>query len=120
MMIETTVTGLTSSFGIYNSAGTTLLINSGALANVAAINNILLGATVTLGVGDYILAWTSSNGTPMSFRSMSTQTLINAINNTQVARISTAANASVAGVLPATLGALTALDGAVPIVKLQS
>lgn len=114
--------GIAANFGvgIYNSAGTSLLVDSGPVANAAnTTKDVAQGAPVVLAAGDYILAWTADNtGPTLVVQAIATGANF-ALNATTVQH-GTAANASVGGQLPGTLGALSALDVAVPVVKLQN
>jgi len=92
--------------GIYDKSGN-LLLHAGSTSTTATGNvNAVISPSVSLAPGVYYLAWTADN-TAMQFVGVGTgqthQTFLN-VNGT---RVGTAANAASAGVLPATLGAIS-------------
>ncbi len=94
--------------GIYDR-DSNLLVETGALdANTTQVNNTSVTAT-TLEPGVYFLAWTADT-TTVQLRSLIFNTAIVAnINSPATAKkIGTAANNGTNGVLPATLGTITA------------
>lgn len=118
--ISTAFAGGLCSVGVYSDDGTTLLIDSGAKSTTATgVVSTTLAATVTLGPGWYWVAYTCDNatsaisGTPASANP-------SAVLNAGTGQVGAAANASAAGVLPATLGTVTSSNvvGAV-YVKVQ-
>jgi hypothetical protein len=100
--------GAKIAYAIYSGDGTQKLIDSGPIAadSTTSATSIAVGP-VTLPPGDYIFAWTSSNA------SVSTAWVGNTIRtvpffSTNAPRLGIAGNVSAAGVMPATLGTLTA------------
>ena len=99
-------------FGIYSADGNTKYVDSGAmsLGSIAVVTSTI--ASVTLNPGTYFWAQTS-DGTTAQLSTITTSlnladaNLFNA--NASFPRIALATNVSAAGVLPATLGALTAV-----------
>lgn len=104
--------------GVYDS-NKNLLFNLGGVSGATTGNkSVTLGAQVTLPAGDYYIAWTGTSSGTLSTLGVDgldgspalavglTTLLIN-VNGT---RHGFAANAATAGVLPATLGALTATN----------
>jgi len=98
-------------WGIYSANGNTLLVDSGpVLTDSNAVKQVTLGSTVILPAGEYLFAWTLDSTVP-TINSFGLDTTYQAfINQATNPKIWTAANASVAGQLPATLGTLTALS----------
>jgi len=116
--------GVTQNFtaGIYNAAGTTLLVNAGAAAFDTTASqkyrSVTLGSPVVLPAGVYWFAW-GSNGTTggsVICHDLETwfQQMLNGLDisapQTAPTRFATAANALSGNALPATLGVLTPLD----------
>lgn len=103
-------TGVASSHasaGIYSADGNTLILDGGAQDTAATAYKVsTFGSPVTLPAGFYFLAVTTDTSTASLFGVVMTATMVNTLNNAQV-QVGTATNASAAGVLPATLGALT-------------
>lgn len=95
-------------FGIYSSDGNTKLIDSGVISPTATNTalSITLGSPVTLAPGEYYFAQTSSGITALSTYQLINANAIPPMMNKNRNRTGIAANASVAGVLPATLGAI--------------
>lgn len=120
--VSGTNAGSLCAVGIYNSAGTTKLIDSGAISSASSgLKSVTLGASVTLTPGDYIMAWTLTSKSA----NLLVAPVLNPINilNGSVIVLGAAGNASAAGVLPTTLGTLTtALSSGqgVALVKLQA
>lgn len=102
--------------GIYDAAGTTLLLNTGAIdANTTGvITAAVSGGPITLNPGVYWVAWTCDSAT-LQMQQVLSDTQLNAIMSNSVARSGSAANASVAGVFPSALGAITAVQTRIPI-----
>jgi hypothetical protein len=102
--------GAKFSFGIYNSAGSSKLIDSGALTVAGTGVQTATITPVTLSAGtNYIYAQTATvaaNVNGPSLANMSSNVL--PVWNANGTRSGTAANASSAGVLPTTLGSLSA------------
>lgn len=99
--------------GIYDANGN-LLADSGALTAASGagtpVSTALRQGTVTLPAGVYYFAWTSDTASlNMIFWGASIAPAPTIPNKNNV-RYGTAANASTAGQLPATLGALTAVN----------
>jgi len=105
--------GKHAGFGIYSADGNTKYVDSGAMSvgSIAIVTSSI--SPVTLSPGTYFWAQTSDGSTAQINISTSAGTndvaLMNA--NASFPRYALAANASAAGVLPATLGALTAASG---------
>lgn len=93
-------------FGIYTTDGLTKLLDSGVISpTVGGITNLTLGSPVTLAPGTYTFAQTSS-GTTATMDFSDTTAIRNYLTKNRQ-RVGLAANASAAGVLPATLGAIS-------------
>lgn len=92
--------------GFYDAAGTTKLLDSGVFdAGTASTQTLTVGA-VTLNPGIYYYAQTTTNASVTVQTTVPTAAMFPILNNNSV-RMGNAANASVAGVLPASLGAIT-------------
>lgn len=109
------------SWGVYDSTGNTRLIDTGPVnAATNSTKNTPLGSPVTLEPGLYWLAWTTDNATN-SVVGLNPTTIFNTIGfGTGSPHIGSAANASVAGQLPTTLGTITGAAVNMPLVRLQS
>ena len=97
------------SVGLYNADGTSLLVDSGTFngASTGIKQNTI--TAVTLEPGPYLFAQSANTTTTLVLRiwvlgGSAVQALL---NGTDIVNASTAANPSIAGVLPATTGALT-------------
>jgi hypothetical protein len=94
-------------YGIYSSDGTTKLVDTGAISTASAG---LVSTTITpatLPAGTYFFAQTSSGTTATSpFFAMDASNLVGMFNANRQ-RYGLAANVSAAGVLPASLGAIS-------------
>lgn len=104
--------------GIYDISKN-LLVHAAAamdLSAIAVVQGALSTVPYTLPPGKYWLAWTASSATPQATCSVITRVdlFFNANANK---KLGTAANASVSGVLPSSLGAITA-SAVSPIVAL--
>jgi hypothetical protein len=114
--VQAVALGHFAGFGVYSADGNTLWIDSGPMSVASAgIVTTTLSAQVQLLAGvTYIWAQTADTTTASlttcSSLSANDAALMNA--NASFPRISTAANASVAGQLPSSLGALTAVTPA--------
>lgn len=112
--VSVTIVGVSSSnfasVGIYNAAGTTKLIDSGTFSTTTAttLTNTITPVTLTPGV--YWYAHTS-NVTAATGAGLTNPsgTPIAPLLGAHTPRVGTAANASSAGVLPSSLGAITTL-----------
>lgn len=95
-------------FGIYTPDGLTKLIDTGAIATVTGTGaaSVTLGSPVTLSAGEYYFAETSSGTTSNSAYYNIENTYTVGMQNVNRNRVGLAANASTAGVLPATLGTI--------------
>lgn len=94
-------------YGIYSSDGNTKIIDSGAISTAAAGLKSTAITPVILNPGTYFYAQTSSNINATSpYTATEVATVIPFMNQNRQ-RVGLAANASVAGVLPATLGAIS-------------
>lgn len=100
----------TVTFGIYDNAGTTKLIDSGAISTASA--GIITGTfgAVVLNPGAYWFAQSETSATPQFTALAAAATSWQAIVCGTNAYMGTAANAATAGVLPATLGVVTAAN----------
>ena len=99
-----------SGFGLYTIDGNTKLVDTGAISStVAAQGNIKTTFTaVPVPAGEYIFAWTANSTTIAMFMAGAGNATSDSILNAgPTPFLGTAANVSVGGVLPATLGALT-------------
>ena len=105
--VTTLVAASLYSCGIYTPDGNTLLINSGTFngATTGIKSNVI--AAVTLDPDVYLFAQTANTTTTLVTRSLNLSLPCILLTGGAVVRCATAANASAAGVLPATLGALT-------------
>ncbi len=101
------------SFGIYDSTGTSLLVNSGvftASGGAGSTYSATIGAT-TLNAGTvYILAQTTNNTSVSVPHINPGNDEIARAYNLNHTRFGTAANASVSGALPSSLGAISAVN----------
>lgn len=108
--------------GVYTPDGNTRLLSTGAVdVSTLGVKSVTLGTPVTLNVGFYWSAFTCS-GITAGFTSLSLVTAagMDVVNGNTIAQGGDAANAGNAGVLPATLGVVTAQSNCrVPICKLQ-
>lgn len=116
--VKTLLNPSTIDVGVYDS-GKNLLFNLGGVSGATTGNkSVTLGAQVTLPAGDYYIAWTgTSSGTLSTLAvdgldgspalSVGLTTLLINVNGT---RHGFAGNAATAGVLPSTLGTLTATN----------
>jgi len=106
--------------GLYSAAGS-LVLETGALdANTVAINKTAI-TPVTLAPGAYFFAWTSdSTSTALSAFVVTSGGATDAILNAgSVEKVGTA-NASAAGVLPASMGTISALSiASIPLVSFE-
>ena len=112
------------SVAIYNLAGTTKLIDTGAVSTTTnGIKATTLGTPVTLPAGNYRLAITDSVDTATFLGSSivgNGTAAINTINSGTYVYVGSAANSSSGGVCPSTLGTITAVNTInAPIIKLQ-
>lgn len=116
--VETAVGGSTCGVGIYNAAGTTLLVDgSGQSCASTGVKNV--DVNVTLGPGFFLVAYTSSSATVAILTQDAVIDTWYDVFNATVVQSGTAANAATAGVLPATTGTLTAVSANSPVVKIQ-
>ena len=106
--VQTLEVGKLAGFGLYDVNGN-LLVHTGAVSTTTTGRKFTSVTAVTLEPGVYFLAWTA-DGTTFAYI-----TAVNISTGTQAAfwnqsatRVGKAANASSAGVLPATLGTITA------------
>lgn len=90
---------------IYDAAGTTKLIDTGAQSAATGIIGVAI-PSVILTPGIYWLAYTH-DGVAVTVRGLGNVPNFNAFFNDNTTKVGTAANAGVAGVCPATLGAIT-------------
>ncbi len=101
------------SFGIYDSTGTTLLVNSGVFTASGGAGTsysaTISPATINAGT-TYILAQTTNNNSVQVARVDPGNPQIAKTYNLNHTRFGTAANASTSGVLPSSLGAISAVN----------
>lgn len=111
--ITTGQSGGLVNFGIYTAAGNKVLDSGGLTATSSNVTQSNAITPVVLPPGVYYFAQSSHNTTTQvtAFTGSSTQmnTLLN-LNGT--VKVGTAANATVSGVMPATLGTITAVNNA--------
>lgn len=109
--VTITIVGIAASekvaVGIYDAPGTTKLLDSGTFDGGTASTQTLTIGAVTLNPGVYWFAQTTTNAT-VTVQAVTTTATQAAILNNNVVRMGNAANASVAGVLPAALGVVSA------------
>jgi len=100
-------------FAIYNSAGSTRVATTGALDGTLTGQQILTITSFSLVQGtSYLFCWTSDAGTPATWATGAYTTVGSVyanLFNANTKNLVKGANASAAGVPPATLGALTAI-----------
>lgn len=102
----TTSAGTNGSFGIYTADGATRSITSGAISTASTgVKSVTLGAAVTLTPGFYWFTYTSDNA---SVRWRGIDLTNYTWFNGGTVQYGVAANAASAGVLPATLGGVSA------------
>jgi hypothetical protein len=113
--VTTPNAGQTFDVGIYNLSGSKLL-SAGGLSGAAGGNVSATFAPVTLPAGIYYMAQAATDTTTLQVVNV-TNNLTPAVNNIYSAssRMATAANNATAGVLPTTLGALSGVNGILPI-----
>lgn len=103
---------------IYDYAGTTKLLDAGTSAfnaGSAAVQSVTLSSPVTLAAGVYKVAFGCTNNATSGDNGITITSSYLSVMNKNATRIATAANAVVAGAMPATLGVLTALPATVVI-----
>jgi hypothetical protein len=116
MEVTTAAASAVCDAGIYAADGNTRHVyagaNSGFSAGTTGVKTVTLGASVTLAPGAYYYAWTCSDAT-VQVRLLNNpggqNSLLNAVT---VEKNGTAANAASAGILPTTLGTITAATAA--------
>jgi hypothetical protein len=120
--VSTLFSGGLCSVGVYNGAGTSKLIDSGAKSTTSTgIQSTTLGSPVTLTDGTvYILAYTCDNATAAIAGSVTLVSNAGSVMNAGTTTVGTTANASASGVLPSALGAISGTTISVPFVKLQN
>lgn len=114
VIIKTGEAGKFCSVGIYNSSGSRV-VTSGALDASSSQNLTASFTNINLPAGFYYVAWTCNHATPnffgVAFLGSATfggvRSFQNSLSVPLLITTGTAANSSVAGVLPVTLGALT-------------
>ena len=111
-----------SAVGIYNSDGTSLLVDSGAISSATTgIKSVTLSPAVTLEPGVHILAWTATT-TTVAFQAgnfINASSIYRDIVNKNNVQFGDAANASSSGVLPATTGSLSSNNVQFALVGLE-
>lgn len=118
--IEVGAVGADCSVGIYNSDGTTLLLDSGPQVCTGSTTQHDIDVTdATIGPGFFIVAFTTDVSLTWETIDSGTNTTFEAALNATTAQNGDATNASVNGQLPATLGTITASAVDQVFVKLQ-
>lgn len=104
--------GSTVTVGIYDAAGTTKLIDSGTFDGSSnTTQTLVISPGVTLPAGVYWFAQSASTATALTAQAVSnSSTLAPMINNQTAKKCGFAANAATAGVLPPSLGAISATN----------
>jgi hypothetical protein len=92
--------------GLYDAAGNRVVTTGAQSTTNTGIFSVTLSTPVTLVPGVYYSAWTGDN-TTVILRALTTGQTSETYMRTNAARNGSAANASAAGVLPATLGTIT-------------
>ena len=100
--------------GIYSIDGNTLLVDSGAISGASSGVKSVTITAVTLEPGVYWFAQTSNATATIIHRSLNVTGLAGIINGGSQEKTILAGNASSSGVLPATLGSLTATTTRLP------
>src|SRR3990172_1505074 len=104
--VETGAVGADCSVGVYNEDGTTLLLDTGPQdCTGSGITHDVDVTNATIGPGFFIVAFTSD--VQVTFDTYDTNADFDGTLNATVAQNGDAANASVNGQLPATLGTIT-------------
>ena len=121
--INTQVTTLEAakkySVGIYSADGNTLLVDSGAISTASTGVKSVTITAVTLIPGVYLFAHTA-DGTTAAAQKLNMPNVQALMNGGSASKANRAANASSAGVLPATLGTLTEATARLPVAALFS
>ncbi|KKK75866.1 hypothetical protein LCGC14_2869420 [marine sediment metagenome] len=106
--VTTLSVGAFASVGIYSADGNTRLVHAGAISTtLAEVKDVTLASSVTLEPGVYVFSHTVSDATAKLRAFITSDAIGSGFRNTNGDRQGNAANASVSGVLPATLGAIT-------------
>jgi hypothetical protein len=106
-------------FALYSADGANLIFESGAKATSSGgVQSQPIGSTIEIFPGWYRYAWTS-NSTTLRLRAHAFTTQMTAILNSTVAQRGSVAATGTNGVFPASVGAITPLNVAVPFIKLQ-
>lgn len=110
----------TGTVGVYDSSGNRL-IDSGtfSLAAVATLTNTL-GSPVTLAPGVYYIAYSQTDATTAKIQTLLNPAIIQPVFTNNVPRMGTAANSVSGGVMPATLGVVTAASNFIPLVLFET
>lgn len=119
----TAAAGSSSSVGIYNNDGTSLLIDSGAISTATTgIKSATLAAakTLTRNIMYYVAFTTTSLSVVLRGRDLVVSNVIaSLVNGDGSLHLGTAANSATAGVLPSSLGTITAVAVNMAEFKLQ-
>lgn len=103
--VTTTVGSSLVDVGIYDAAGTTKLVSTGAVdTSTGTFKSTSISPAVTLAPGVYYLAVTSNDTTVQLRRISGDSNVQNSLNNNTVKKAGTATNSSTSGVLPSSLG----------------
>lgn len=118
--VRTAEAGKFMGVGLYSLDGSTKLIDSGALSVASTgVKSTTLASTFYLPPGQYWLAVTSDTAGPLNVSTCANPSGSALDNTGTLPYYATAANGGSAGVLPATLGALTGINqGQQPLVRL--
>ncbi|KKM05256.1 hypothetical protein LCGC14_1755980 [marine sediment metagenome] len=117
--VTTLVAAQFYSVGIYRIDGNSLLVHTGAITTASAAVISTTVTAVTLEPGVYWFAQTADTTTTLTMRQVGAVTNSLAFQNAgSEIRSGTAANSSSSGVLPATLGTITASVSRFPVLAL--
>lgn len=119
--VSGTAGGATINAGIYTLDGNTKLMDVSFSAAASGIQTAALGTPLTLSPGVYWFAFSNTGQPNVSFGPslQAGPTSLIAAMNKNVQRIGTAANVTSGGVMPASLGALSAYSSALPVFLLE-
>ena len=95
------------SFGIYTASGSIVCDSGGLSTTFWSGPNSSNISSCTVGPGQYYYAWTSNSVTPTARMNAALTNIYTPWNTGTGTVLGTAANASISGILPSTLGALT-------------
>lgn len=115
--LANTVGGALSSFAVYLDNASAPLITTGALAHNAGTGGANVNAIIPAGM--ILVCWTSTDATATALGGVIGDANTMSVTNENTVQAFTAANASSAGVMPATLGTLSAIGASMnaPLIK---